>query len=293
MKRRDEVLVGMFTTAALVVAVLGALWLARGGLSAGYPLYTRFAWGQGLKQGQPVWLSGATVGFVDNIRFEPGGTLLVTYRIQDEYQVPKGTTATILPNGFFGDVAIGLTPDKPNTESFAPGDTVPVGAPQAGIAKLTASADTITQGVNALLRGAKAEFVDSGGMADMRRTAAAMNRLVVQFGQIAALQSKELQATLVTVRGKAAAVDSAQVDSAVSALRATAVNLSVATAELKSTADKLNSLLTKLDSGPGTAAKLVNDPALYGDVRAVLTRLDSLMTEFQKNPRKFINLSIF
>jgi phospholipid/cholesterol/gamma-HCH transport system substrate-binding protein len=293
MKRRDEVLVGLFTTAALVVAVLGALWLARGGLAAGYPLYTRFAWGQGLKQGQPVWLSGATVGFVDEITFEPGGTLLVTYRIQDQYRVPKGTTATILPNGFFGDVAIGLTPDKPNLESLTPGDTVPVGPPQAGIAKLAANADTITQGVNALLRGAKAEFVDSGGLADMRRTVAAMNRLVVQFGSIAALQSQELQSTLVTVRGKAAAIDSVQVDSAVRALRATSSNLSVATAELKTTADRLNALLAKLDSGPGTAAKLVNDPALYGDVRAVLTRLDSLMTEFQKNPRKFINLSIF
>ena len=112
MKKRDEVLVGMFTTAALAVAVLGALWLARGGLSAGYPLYTRFTWGQGLKQGQPVWLSGATVGYVDRITFEQGGTLLVTYRIENQYKVPLGTTATILPNGFFGDVAIGLTPAR-------------------------------------------------------------------------------------------------------------------------------------------------------------------------------------
>ena len=35
MKRRDEVLVGVFTTVALAVIVLGAIWLARGGLSKG------------------------------------------------------------------------------------------------------------------------------------------------------------------------------------------------------------------------------------------------------------------
>ena len=36
MKRRDEVLVGVLTTVALIVGILGAIWLARGGLSNGY-----------------------------------------------------------------------------------------------------------------------------------------------------------------------------------------------------------------------------------------------------------------
>ena len=240
-----------------------------------------------------MWLSGATVGFVDEINFEPGGTILVTYRLQDEYRVPKGTTATILPNGFFGDVAIGLVPSKPNPESFAPGDTIPVGAPQAGIAKLTASADTITQGVNALINGAREQFVDSGGMREMRRTVESLNRLVLQMGQIAALQSSELQSTLVAVRSKAAAIDSQQVDSTVRALRATATNLSRATAEMKTTADELNAFLRKVQSGEGTAAKLVNDPGLYNDMRRLLARVDTLTIEFKKNPRKFINLEIF
>ena len=62
MKRRDEVLVGIFTTAAIAVIIVGALWLARGGLTSGYPLYSRFPWGSGLKQGQRVWLAGVTAG---------------------------------------------------------------------------------------------------------------------------------------------------------------------------------------------------------------------------------------
>jgi phospholipid/cholesterol/gamma-HCH transport system substrate-binding protein len=257
MKRRDEVLVGIFTTVAIIVAVLGALWLARGGLSQGYPLYSRFPWGQGLKQGQPVWLSGATVGFVDEITFEPTGTLLVTYRIEDEYHVPTSARATIMPNGFFGDVAIGLTPERPTTDFFASGDTVPIGQGAAGLGKLAANADTITQGLNALLAGAREQFIDSGGMAEMRRTVVAMNGLVLQFGRIAALQSRELQSTLGMVRSRTAAIDSQQVDSAVRALRMTASNLSVATAELKTTADRMNGILTKLETGEGSAAKLL------------------------------------
>ena len=59
MKRRDEVLVGVLLVAATIVGVLGTLWLVRGGLSSGYPLYTVVSWGAGLTQGQPVLLAGA------------------------------------------------------------------------------------------------------------------------------------------------------------------------------------------------------------------------------------------
>ena len=58
MKRRDEVLVGIFVTVAVAVLIIGTIWLTRGGLSRGYSLYTRFLWGQALKKGQPVLLIG-------------------------------------------------------------------------------------------------------------------------------------------------------------------------------------------------------------------------------------------
>ncbi len=293
MKRRDEVLVGIFTTAAIAVIIVGALWLARGGLSSGYPLYSRFPWGSGLKQGQPVWLAGVTAGFVDDVALDPNGSVVATYRLRKEYKVPKGTKATVVANGFFGDMAIALTPDGVTTESYAAGDTVPLGIAATGIATLTARADTITQGVNAILGNARREMVDSGGIREMRQTLAATNKLVVQLAQIAALQSQELQSTLVTVRSRAAAIDSMQVDSTVRSLRAASANMATLTGELKSTTDRLNAVLGKVEKGDGTAAMLLNDPGLYQDLRRVLTRVDSLTADFKKNPKRYINLEIF
>jgi hypothetical protein len=34
--------------------------------------------------------------------------------------------------------------------------------------------------------------------------------------------------------------------------------------------------------------KLLSDPALYNDMRAVLARVDSLTADLKKNPRKYI-----
>jgi ABC-type transporter Mla subunit MlaD len=45
MKHRDDVLVGVVVTIAFIVLLLGSIWLVRGGLQSGYPLYARFPWG--------------------------------------------------------------------------------------------------------------------------------------------------------------------------------------------------------------------------------------------------------
>ncbi len=68
MKKRDDVLVGIVMALAILVAILGSLWLARGGLSKGYALYAKFPWSSGLKQGQPVLLAGVNVGYVDEVQ---------------------------------------------------------------------------------------------------------------------------------------------------------------------------------------------------------------------------------
>src|SRR5678816_2768005 len=94
MKKRDDVLVGIVMAVAILVAILGSLWLARGGLSKGYALYAKFPWSSGLKQGQPVLLAGVNVGYVDEVQLRQDGTVLTTFRVGKTYKVPQGTVAT-------------------------------------------------------------------------------------------------------------------------------------------------------------------------------------------------------
>ena len=64
-------------------------------------------------------------------------------------------------------------------------------------------------------------------------------------------------------------------------------------AELKETTGKLDAILAKVDSGPGSAAKLLNDPGVYNDTRALLQQMESLLADIKKNPKKYINVKIF
>jgi len=115
MKKRDDVLVGIVMALAIIVAIVGSLWLARGGLSKGYALYAKFPWSSGLKQGQPVLLAGVNVGYVDQVELRQDGTVLTTFRVGKSYKVPQGTVATVIPNGIFGDMAIKITTSKCTT----------------------------------------------------------------------------------------------------------------------------------------------------------------------------------
>ena len=293
MKTRDEVLVGLLVVVAIVVTVLGSLWLARGGLSKGYPLYAKFPWGAGLKQGQPVLLVGVNVGYVDEVDLHQDGTLVTTLRIAKNYKVPMTSKAAVIPNGIFGDQAVALTPSRPDPRSFKQGDTIPIGPSTPGIAQLTSKADSIARSVNAITSALQHEMVAAGGIRDLRNTIGATNRLVTEFAAIASEQSRQLTATMTSLRRATTAIDPAKVDSTVSNLRTASANMAEMSAQLKATSGKLDVIIAKVDSGNGSAAKLLNDPGVYNDVRALLQRMDSLVADIKKNPKRYINVKVF
>jgi phospholipid/cholesterol/gamma-HCH transport system substrate-binding protein len=293
MKTRDEVLVGLVVTAAIVVTVLGSLWLARGGLSKGYPLYAKFPWGAGLKQGQPVLLVGVNVGYVDEVDLHLDGVLVTTLRIQKDYKVPVTSKAAVVPNGIFGDMAIAVTPSRPDAKSFKAGDTIPIGPSTPGIAELTSKADSITRSVNAMTSALEHEMVAGGGIRDLRNTIGATNRMVNEFAAVASEQSRQLTATMTALRRATTAIDPAKVDSTITNFRSASANLAAMSTDLKQTTSKLDAIIAKVDSGNGSAAKLLNDPGVYNDVRQLLQRMDSLVADIKKNPKRYINVKVF
>lgn len=300
MKKRDDVLVGIVMAVAIIVAIIGSLWLARGGLSKGYALYAKFPWSSGLKQGQPVLLAGVNVGYVDEVELRQNGTVLTTFRVGKQYKVPQGTVATVIANGIFGDMAIALTPKGPNPLSIPANDTVPVGPSAPGIAQLTGKADSIATSVNAITSALQTELVASGGAADLRKSLAStnqlmlnMNRLVSEFSVIAAEQSRQLTATQASLRRATSGIDSAKLDSTLKNVRETSANMAALTADFRQTSAKLDSVVAKANSGQGSIGLALNDPGAYNDVRALIQHMDSLLADVKANPRKYINLSIF
>lgn len=298
MKRRDEVTVGILVTIAVAVLLIGTLWLVRGGLSNGYPLYTRFQWGQNLKQGQPVLLAGVSVGHVDDVTLRRDGYLDVMLRIDDDQTVPKGSTAQVKPVGIFGDVSVALNPPTPvPAANYSPGDTVPPGPPTPDIGQIMSRVDSIGASVQLLSHALEVEVVQAGTLRDIHKTVASAAALAATLQSVAAQQSRNLSLTMASFRNAAdklnRSVDSVQIAATMENLRVTSANATHLSASLDSSASRLNTILVRLDRGEGTAGKLLRDSLMYADLRNLVHTTDSLLADFKRNPRKYINLSIF
>ena len=300
MKRRDEVLVGVFLSTSVAILLLGTLWLVRGGLSSGYSLYTKFAWGQNLKPGQPLLLAGVNVGAVADVKLRDDGYLDVFLRVNDGIKVPKNSVASVKPIGIFGDAAIALTPTGPSRTYFVPNDTVPVGKGETDIQAIQNKVDSIAGAVNQMVRTLNAELIASGGIRDMRRSLASTAtlsanaaQLSVQLNAIAAEQNRNLTATMASFRRAAGAVDSAKIDSTLKNFQTSSASLTRIAANLDQTSKRADDVLAGIERGEGNAGRLLKDTLLYRDLRGLVTQADSVLADLKKNPRKYINLSIF
>ncbi len=298
MKRRDEVSVGIVITVSVVVLLLGTLWLIRGGLKNGYPLHTRFAWGQNLKQGQPVLLAGVSVGYVGDVTLRRDGFLDVLIRIFDQYQIPKGSVATVKSIGIFGDVAVALNPPTPvPTASYVPDDTVPPGPASADINQIMDRVDSIGRSVSVLTAALEKEVVEAGTFKDLHSVIATSAKLSAQLQTVIAEQNRNATMTMEAFRNSATKIanlaDSAQIAASLANARQITENTARLTANVDSTNAQLQRLLLQAQRGNGTVGKLLSDTLLYNDIHRLLRTADSLLADIKANPKKYINVRIF
>lgn len=297
MRRSNEVLVGIFVTVALIILVGGSVWLIRGGFRRGYPLYAKFSWGQNLKNGQPVLLAGQNVGYVADVVLKPG-YLDVMLRITERDQgIPRGSTASVIPVGIFGDVAIAFKPPLPlPTANYSPGDTVPVGASPPDMAAILARVDTIGTSVSRIAGTLEKEFVTNGGLRDLRRMTASMASTSDQLSRVIANQDRNFSLVLAdfrrTMNRFSNMIDSASMDSTVRNVKTISANMSRLLVQVDSTNNEMRALVAKVNAGQGSLGKLLTDTLLYSNVKNLTATTDSLLNDFKKDPKKYIDVRV-
>jgi phospholipid/cholesterol/gamma-HCH transport system substrate-binding protein len=68
---------------------------------------------------------------------------------------------------------------------------------------------------------------------------------------------------------------------------------SLQAADIKATVGNINELLSQANNPEGSLGKLLHDGYLYNNVSKTIAHLDSLIIAIQKNPKKYIKISVF
>ncbi|MFN3939829.1 MAG: hypothetical protein ACK4IY_04535, partial [Chitinophagales bacterium] len=67
-----------------------------------------------------------------------------------------------------------------------------------------------------------------------------------------------------------------------------AIDWSKMAADFDKVTSSLNSILQKLDTGDGSLGLLINDPALYDNLKHISETLDRITLELEENPKKYV-----
>ena len=290
---KREATVGTVIIAAVVLFFLGTTWL--GGKSIGgssddfWKIQFRDA--GNLKTSSPVRISGVPVGKVEKIQLVEAGKVLISVSLPEKITPKVDATAKVVPVGFVGDAVV----------DFDPGDApVPlakskiiIGSQAIGLADraqvLSDRADSILLGAQAIVNQKTADQLRST-LTTLEGTLRAAQRTMAIYADSNRGPTAELTKTLASFRQLSSRLDSALAHPALSrTLSRTDTltsNLAGMTAQLRSTAERLDTLLAGVNRGQGTLGKLATDSGFYYDIRDLSHSMRELLDELKKHPGK-------
>jgi phospholipid/cholesterol/gamma-HCH transport system substrate-binding protein len=310
MKRSGEIRWGELRVGLLIfVAMVLFLWASiQGGTSLfkkQYILHSKFPNVQGVVSGAPIWYQGVEVGTVKSLDFIPSGDsskVRVTFKVDDRVWplIRRDSRVRIQALNLFGEKFIEVTPGSPSSPHVADNDTLPSDKP-ADIAEMMASGQGIVDQLSAVTKDL--QFV----MAKVRRGEGTLGRLTGSDEVYVALHRTIRNAETLTIH-----LDQSQVEMRASLLSLTGTLDSLAKRmergegslgklaqdpalfdNLTSASARIDSTLGRIDKGEGNLGKLSRDEKLYENLEQSLGRLNAMLTDMQRNPKKYFSFSVF
>lgn len=329
MNRKTEVVVGLVIILGIVVIAGGIIWLQGRGLGREErTIVARVREVGQLQDGSPVKLRGVLIGRVSAIVLEERGAgVLIEMNVEDGVPIPEDPVVILSPESLFGDWQVEMFPrtrfplynyaESPDPQVI-PGYSLP------DVSRLTAVADRIAENLAVITERVDIAFTEETAVnirdainnlasisdeltslvrrqeatvrelgEDLQTTTATMNRVAstlerTLFQVEAAVSEGELEAIVDNVRNV-----SAQLDSLSATLGGTAAELNSALTSADSAFSSLAAVASSIERGEGSLGLLMHDTSLYREIVTTNTVLRDLLLDFQRNPRKYINFSVF
>lgn len=244
-----ETKVGLFTLIALGVLFAVFYWLNGTKLfQRGYEVEAVFERIEGLRPGAPVKFNGVDIGRINRVYFE-NYQVIVTMRIQPQFEIPQNTKAVIAAAGLVGDKYLELVITKPG-ESVIDGNRIKGQSPYS-MDQLFDTANGALESIKEIADSIK-ELSDEEQIGSLKNSIASINQITTNLENLTGGPE----------------------------VRQLIQNLDLALSELTQAGSTANRFLTELEANGETAAELKK---VMANVEKITTSLDKFTAMMATN----------
>lgn len=296
MTYKQEMGVGAMVLAGLVLFVVGMFWFSGRSIShKGVLARVVFTNVAGLKEGDPVLISGVKVGRVSKVSLERVGRVMVSLELSGDPRVrPRTSAAAVVTSvDFFGAKMIDYSPGA-ETDSFLPAASVIVGTKAQELSDI---ASGVATNANELIGNAKG-LVSTRLSEDIHNTLIATQRGMAALtaatnGPLVAQSTKALSELEHVMARFDTLLANANVQKTGMRVDTLTANLARLTGQLATSTASLDTLLGKISHGQGTLGKMATDTLMYGDIHKTLDALSNLLNDLRERPGRYLTVKVF
>lgn len=288
--------VGIAGLLAIVLLFAGIAWLKEYRVGKRKTnLRAQFEEVGSLSEGDPVLVRGVRKGAVTAIQLLDQG-VRVEFEIDKSVIIHPDAQLRVANIGVMGEKFLSLeTGSAPGR--FDPRQPIP-GRFQSGVPEVIAGTGDLVIETTELASRLNV-FLDALDPATVQRASRNMEKATASLSQTLDQNRADLRATIVDFREaardlrKIASENSEQVTTSVRDFGTASQKLSALSDQLSTTAASLDRVVTRIDQSQGSVGKAISDSTLYIELRETLHNTNQLVKDIQKNPKKYLKLSVF
>ncbi len=310
-----EVKIGVTTLAAILILYWGFNFLqSKDIFSKETHLFAVYPRIDGLAASNYVYINGLKVGYIKEVQFvdKAGGDILVEIVVRSKYKIPKNSVAHIFNDGLLGSRAMEIVIG--NSLAYAEnGDYISIDYENSFKDELITQLTPIKTKADKLLSNTDS-LIASMHLIFNQQT---QNNLIATFENIKHI-SQDLKGTASSLNGMLQSEDvriktilknienlsaslnqsSPKIERAIKNFASISDTLAKADigrtlAQLEGSAAKMNTILSKIERGEGSAGLLLTNDSLYVNMKNMTENMNTLIMKISENPKKNLKISVF
>lgn len=309
MKITNETKVGVLAAVAITVLIVGYSFLKGNDVFSRenefYAIYPRV---DGLTVSNPVLVNGYQIGRVSDLTLQADGRILVQFKVNPEYGIPKNTIAKLESTDLLGGKAIVFELGN-GSDLAVDGDTLnanvkrdlmdQVEPVQKKAEQIISRMDSVLTSVNSTLSPEFQRNFDRS-FSSIARTLETLEKTTKTVDGLVTNQSSKISVIITNLESISTNLKNNNSTITKIVNNFDKISDDVAKANFAQTITEANKavadlqvVINKVNSGNGTLGQLINDERMYNNLNNAAANLDKLIVDLKANPKRYVSFSVF